>query len=374
MQLLPRSSTAERMNPTPPPGPGSVQATAPPSSTWSCSTTAAPTPWPTRLVGRHALHPLLGLPERLPGVRADGGRAYGSVYPGPIGAVLTPSCAGSTSTPVDAQTAWLPYASSLCGACFDACPVRIDIPDLLVHLRAKVVDHKRATRRLPGGEQLALTGAALVLGSPGRLAAANAWPAWPAGSWVTAAASAGRQVPLGGRVVRLRDLPAPPPELHAWWKEPARRPDASGSATRAGPRPDGFSMRRVGAALVDRLGPGGPRDYRRTGPLGDDVVELFAERVAEYKADVRRVAPDRLPAEIAEALRSRGARRVTVPPRLPDDWLSEVGAEVERHSDDPLLTVDGLERLDGVVTSCAVAIAETGTIILNAGPGQAAGC
>ena len=100
------------------------------------------------------------------------------------------------------------------------------------------------------------------------------------------------------------------------------------------------------------------------------MVELFAERAAEYKADLRRVAPDRLPAEIAEALRSRGARRVTVPPRLPDDWLSEVGAEVERHGDDPPLTVDGLERLDGVVTSCAVAIAETGTIILNAGPGQ----
>ena len=154
-------------------------------------------------------------------------------------------------------------------------------------------------------------------------------------------------------------------------KNPLARRDATVSATRAGPRARDEIMRRVGAALADRPRPGPvPRDYRRTGPLGDDVVELFAERVAEYRADVRRVAPDRLPAEIAEALRSRGARRVTVPPRLPDDWLSEVGAEVERHGDDPPLTVDGLERLDGVVTSCAVAIAETGTIILNAGPGQ----
>ena len=143
------------------------------------------------------------------------------------------------------------------------------------------------------------------------------------------------------------------------------------SATRAGPRARDEIMRRVGAALADRPRPGPvPRDYRRTGRPGDDVVELFAERAAEYKADVRRVAPDRLPAEIAEALRSRGARRVTVPPRLPDDWLSGIGAEVERHGDDPPLTVDGLERLDGVVTSCAVAIAETGTIILDAGPGQ----
>jgi L-lactate dehydrogenase complex protein LldG len=154
-------------------------------------------------------------------------------------------------------------------------------------------------------------------------------------------------------------------------KNPPAPRDATVSATRVGPRARDEIMRRVGAALADRPPPVPvPRDYRRTGRPGDDVVELFAERAAEYKADVRRVAPDRLPAEIAKALRSRGARRVTVPPRLPDDWLSEVGAEVERHGDDPPLTVDGLERLDGVITSCAVAIAETGTIILNAGPGQ----
>jgi L-lactate dehydrogenase complex protein LldG len=100
------------------------------------------------------------------------------------------------------------------------------------------------------------------------------------------------------------------------------------------------------------------------------VVELFAERAAEYKADIRRVTPDRLPVEIAGALRSRGARRVAVPPGLPDDWLSEVGAEVERHGDDAPLTVADLERLDGVITGCAVAIAETGTFILDAGLGQ----
>ncbi|HBX79842.1 MAG TPA: (4Fe-4S)-binding protein, partial [Propionibacteriaceae bacterium] len=55
-----------------------------------------------------------------------GGHAYGSVYPGPIGAVLTPMLRGVTS-PVDAS---LPFASTLCGACFDVCPVRIPLPDL----------------------------------------------------------------------------------------------------------------------------------------------------------------------------------------------------------------------------------------------------
>jgi L-lactate dehydrogenase complex protein LldG len=129
-------------------------------------------------------------------------------------------------------------------------------------------------------------------------------------------------------------------------------------------------MRRVGAALADRPQPGPvPRDYRRTG-LPGDVLELFADRAAEYQADVRRVSPDRLPVEIAGGLRSRGARRIAVPPGLPASWLSELGTEVERHGDDPPLTVDELERLDGVVSGCAVAIAETGTVILDAGPGQ----
>lgn len=63
-----------------------------------------------------------------------GGHAYGSVYPGPIGAVITPQLVGLQ------KTAQLPYASSLCGACREVCPVKIDIPELLLHLRAEVVE------------------------------------------------------------------------------------------------------------------------------------------------------------------------------------------------------------------------------------------
>ena len=81
-----------------------------------------------------------------------GGQAYGSVYPGPIGAILTPQLRGIARRPVDKQTASLPFASSLCGACFEVCPVRIDIPEVLVHLRGQVVRQSEATHRLPTPE------------------------------------------------------------------------------------------------------------------------------------------------------------------------------------------------------------------------------
>ena len=72
-----------------------------------------------------------------------GGHAYGSVYPGPIGAILNPLLRGVGD---DDQVDSLPYASSLCGACFEVCPVRIDIPSVLVELRAQVVDAHRGGR------------------------------------------------------------------------------------------------------------------------------------------------------------------------------------------------------------------------------------
>lgn len=69
-----------------------------------------------------------------------GGHAYGSVYPGPIGAVITPQLVGLS------KTSQLPYASSLCGACREVCPVKIDIPELLLHLRAAVVDRAKSSQ------------------------------------------------------------------------------------------------------------------------------------------------------------------------------------------------------------------------------------
>ena len=76
-----------------------------------------------------------------------GGHAYGSVYPGPIGAVITPQLIGLS------KTAQLPYASSLCGACREVCPVKIDIPELLLHLRSEVVEGPASSMIEPAGRK-----------------------------------------------------------------------------------------------------------------------------------------------------------------------------------------------------------------------------
>jgi L-lactate dehydrogenase complex protein LldG len=139
------------------------------------------------------------------------------------------------------------------------------------------------------------------------------------------------------------------------------------------PRPRDEILRRIGAALADRPDPGPvPRGYRRAGtPTGPgDLVERFAGTVTEYKATVRRVPPAELPAAIAAALHERGARHLAVPPGLPGGWLAEAGNGIQAHGDVPPLSVRALDQLDGVVTGCAVAIADTGTIVLDAGPGQ----
>jgi L-lactate dehydrogenase complex protein LldG len=127
-------------------------------------------------------------------------------------------------------------------------------------------------------------------------------------------------------------------------------------------------LAKIRAALADRPAPPVvPRDYHRSLPDGD-AVALFAERVADYRATVRRVSTADLPAAISEELRARGARRVVVPAGLPAQWLAE--ADVEPLSDDPPLSVQDLDRSEGVISGCAVAIALTGTIVLDAGTAQ----
>jgi L-lactate dehydrogenase complex protein LldF len=94
-----------------------------------------------------------------PVYRHIGGHAYGSVYPGPIGAVLTPLL-----NPEDEQTQELSYASTLCGACYEACPVKIPLHDMLVHLRRRKVESGRA----PLGEKLVFKSFASAFKSPRR--------------------------------------------------------------------------------------------------------------------------------------------------------------------------------------------------------------
>jgi L-lactate dehydrogenase complex protein LldF len=216
LQLLPRSSTAERMNPY--------------TSMWT-GVTPGDGPQEFHLVlldngrtaaladqtGRQALHCIRcsACLNVCPVYERTGGHAYGSVYPGPIGAVLSPLLTGVE------DNATLPYASSLCGACYDACPVKIDIPSLLVYLRARHVEESRREHRLPGPEAVTMAAAAWVMADPRRYAAAQR------------AGRSGRVLSRGGRMralppplsawTRARDAPAPPAAtFRRWWRESGR--------------------------------------------------------------------------------------------------------------------------------------------------------
>jgi len=114
-----------------------------------------------------------------------------------------------------------------------------------------------------------------------------------------------------------------------------------------------------------------PREYEPAGASVRslaEIVDRFAERVAEYRATVLRTTHDGLSRTIAARLAERGLRRLVVPAGLPLEWLTD--AAVERVRDEPTLSHADLDATDAVITGCAIAIAETGTIILDAGPDQ----
>lgn len=116
-----------------------------------------------------------------------------------------------------------------------------------------------------------------------------------------------------------------------------------------------------------------PRLYRSSHAEGD-LAGLFAERAADYRATVTRTTREGAPAVIADALRARGAARVVVPAGFPADLLPGPGADPATArtwlGDSPPLSVTALDGADAVLTTCAAAIAVTGTIVLDAGPGQ----
>ena len=132
-------------------------------------------------------------------------------------------------------------------------------------------------------------------------------------------------------------------------------------------------LRRIRAALRDVPAAEQPADvavpraYLHAGvAAGPELIERFAERVAEYKAAVHRVSAAELPAAIGEACARRGVRRLVAPPDLPAEW-APAGVELLR---DESLTNAQLDASDGVLTACALGVAQTGTIILDGGPAQ----
>ncbi|MET7383892.1 LutB/LldF family L-lactate oxidation iron-sulfur protein [Streptomyces sp. NPDC005529] len=148
LQTLPRSSTAERMNPYTSMWTGTGDGPAGegdgPGTFHLVLLDNGRTDTLADEVGRQALRCIRcsACLNVCPVYERAGGHAYGSVYPGPIGAILSPQLRG-TGSEIDAS---LPYASSLCGACYEVCPVAIDIPEVLVHLRERIAEGGPATR------------------------------------------------------------------------------------------------------------------------------------------------------------------------------------------------------------------------------------
>ena len=208
LQLLPRSSTGERMNPY--------------TSLWT-GVTAGDGPQELHVVlldngrtrvlrddvGRQALHCIRcsACLNVCPVYSRTGGHAYGSVYPGPIGAILTPQLIGIENAKS------LPFASTLCGACYEVCPVKIDIPTVLLHLRGAAVRAGAAR-----GERLLMRAASFVFGSARRLQLAQR-----AGRLVQRPFLRNgilrRLPPPLSRWTATRDLkPVAPQSFREWWR------------------------------------------------------------------------------------------------------------------------------------------------------------
>ena len=214
LQLLPRSSTGERMNPytsmwtgvSPGDGPQDVHVVL-----LDNGRTAAL----ADEVGRAALHCIRcsACLNVCPVYERTGGHAYGSVYPGPIGAILSPLLTGLHDEPENAS---LPFASTLCGACYDVCPVMIDIPSILVHLRSRAVQAARADHRVPTPEAAAMTAMSWLWSDERRWALAERLSR--AGRLLGSRGRITRLPFLGSRWTRSRDAPLPAAEsFRAWW-------------------------------------------------------------------------------------------------------------------------------------------------------------
>lgn len=217
LQLLPRSSTAERMNPYTSLWTGVHEGDGPQEFHLVLLDNGR-TQVLADTVGRQTLNCIRcsACLNICPVYERTGGHAYSSVYPGPIGAILTPQLLGLK------QASTLPYASSLCGACYDVCPVKINIPQILIYLRGQVVRTKQRSRLLRdrvNAEKFVMRLAARTFASRARyeqaqrLAQLGQLP-WKRGDMI-------ERLPgeLGNWTI-MRDLPAVPKQsFREWWRD-----------------------------------------------------------------------------------------------------------------------------------------------------------
>lgn len=149
-----------------------------------------------------------------PVYRQTGGHAYGSVYAGPIGAILTPQLQSMQ------HSQSLPYASSLCGACYEVCPVKINIPEILIHLRSRIVEQGGA----PLSERWEMNAVAFTLARSDRLAVAQKFAR--VAQWPFERDGFLHNLPGPFRAwLQSRDLPSLPKEsFREWWAKTRRGP------------------------------------------------------------------------------------------------------------------------------------------------------
>ena len=236
LQLLPRSSTGERMNPytsmwtgvTPGDGPQNMHVILIDNGRTAVLSDE---------LGRQALRCIRcsACMNVCPVYERAGGHAYGSTYPGPIGAILSPQLSGIEA----AHNNSLPYASSLCGACYEVCPVKINFPEVLVHLRAKDVESKHAVREFEGNKKARFSQMdAMMLGAKKLFTSGKmmsiAERGLPMSRLITGRKHKITTVPgLVGGWTEYRDIPEPPKEsFRNWWKKEKGQAPARDNAQR----------------------------------------------------------------------------------------------------------------------------------------------
>jgi L-lactate dehydrogenase complex protein LldF len=216
LQLLPRSSTGERMNPYTSIWTGVAEGDGPREFHMVLLDNGRTNVLADE-IGRQTLNCIRcsACLNICPVYERTGGHAYGSVYPGPIGAILTPQLVGVE------HAASLPYASSLCGACYDVCPVKINIPEVLVHMRAEVVRQRQDAGGLRAAldpENAAMQAMARVFGSRALYEMAQQLGKVGQGPLVRDGHISWLPGILGGWTA-MRDVPAVPQEtFREWWE------------------------------------------------------------------------------------------------------------------------------------------------------------